>query len=620
MRPVDRNNKKRVLLLEDSSASIQRFDEAYNDLFRANDFTVPFDLDPCQECDEAYWRFIEYQAGYDVVICDFNLKGSGQLDGIGLALAFGKLATHFQRDIAPLIIGYSGITDLSTHEKFLAINNLVPSQVFSFEKPTFNLHDNTPLFLLKTAVVGDVQSLRERSVVPGTVMPPDVKQESQNIEPWKVEAIKSIFAGYDVCWIYPMKAGYSGAEMLYVRASRDACVTTSTKLFVVKFAHRDSEVRLDQEMQNYIDFAPLIRDSVPRLFGMFDALGDDRASQALLFEFEDIGAGDSNRPMNFAEVFFSDSKAWNETDCGDLATFGEESRVLRRKANKQVIALEESLRPWHLGQQKGIRPWRDSPTYRDGVFTDMNTLVSHVTRLFPVTQNQDLEIHSIDLSHFFPIFPPNSMIANPLHLLLSHDDKKNLGERNLACSIVHGDLHPRNILQRCDKKTWAIIDFEDVCLDGHVAMDMATMECKLKFWHADSVCWLNLGGAFLMECKLIDRTFELNGVTKPNVPALDSLKQYGAGNYAPDMHLLHERIFALREPFIERVLPSIRDGTGAWTVEREYYAALFWQTMRSFQWLTKPAPPPQQCRRDAVAQYAWLAACLAASVTCSIDD
>jgi hypothetical protein len=448
--------------------------------------TVDLDIDTQTSVTGAYWKFAAAPAEYLAAVVDLDLRATTQLDGIDLALSLVERRKR-AKSTTRILCWTSAVNeprlrsliDLVGGDGVIGVIDKAPPGEVLREL----IADNTGYFREKTLAFE--RTLRGA----GLSGPPRVtwKTGTDFLEAWAqknsvstglVETAVTALCGKALIGHAEVRAdvvppGFSGC--LPIRVVAPDRRSSSAKNYLLKLGppKADGRVRLLDEAKNYDEFAAAIKHAAPLLLGVFEWTASGNGVEARTFSalaYELIGSAEIRTPDFSGHILDSirneerRSELWVMTECMDRADsllkplggwYGEPTPVSTDPTSRLIRDLQRHLDEAEAILEK-VLPEQFSPGRR----------ATAVMRL-----------------------PPNDaadQIPNPL-AIARHLVSDGWRAAPVTAGTIHGDLNCRNIVRRGlgpreqDLSRWALIDFEDVAPQQHVLIDLATLECDLKF-------------------------------------------------------------------------------------------------------------------------------------------
>ena len=567
---------------------------------------IIFPTDP-SDARTVLWEFKANATSISGVILDLGLRPNepNKFDGLDLAIAIRRTAEMFGNKNMPIVAYSSSERALLSLVPFC---DIADSNIFLVPKAYPYEGEGTVAERVLTSLIsGDYSWFSEpraflekrrksTAVVVKIKRGLHVSPKGEHDDNWFSgfeKMLTNAFSTYDeVNYDYlqgkdgALRKGFSGATIFRITASRSANLA---KHFVVK-----AGTTLSTEIKNYWQFGDAIRNSIPNCFGLWTSDGIDLAV------FELVRPNVARTTFGYSPVDYSTTFSREAAEGSKRRDDETVCQAYSEKLDGRMNALTCALGGWH----ERLAETKESPRLRE-CYQNWNTTktgtvlgdaASRAKSLFGVDITCDADTVDAQVVGI----PAALRIPNPLHiadrLLESHS------ETLCATSVIHGDLHSGNILQR-DHQNWTLIDFEHVQATGHVPLDIATLECDFKFQKYPVGSYLNLAERFILECKLL-RSFRCSSSPNRLEEVVAASSELNHTAFSPACKLLELEVKSMRSSYLKTQClirnyqpPAIRE-----TLIRELHIALLLKSLECFTWYS-----------PLVAIHCWFAACLSAA-------
>jgi hypothetical protein len=561
-----------VLLVEDKNARTDNARGSNRSLAQKN---FGFELRPKKDVRSAYWEFLRLGPRCLAAIIDLQLQNDrlGNYDGIDLVLAFSRLSSELGPESGterPWLIGYTAESSSAVLGAFNVLRRNAPNILALLRKDVvlqpvevydalsrrdwnwFQQHDNPqPVlpgepatdFHWKPGGSGAVRILDGD----GALRFSEAADRIVDGNALLGGVCKQVFASYREVSVKPLPPGYSGALVVQIAANRMSASRSRTrgKLFLVKIrpiSLSAPEKSLRTEKVNFLAHAPKIKEHSPLLFGYFDDLVLDGVRyEYVVYELIDFLSNSTwtyHQQLESAVTSIKDKQPAEER---------LQRNIFEQDSYQYAKALFQSLANWHDEKLPKLPPVKSC--YSPVQLGDIKDKIKQHLPGFDPTDD------------FFPLSYLNIArdlsLRNPLPLaegiLEEHYPKLSFSR-----STIHGDLHSTNVLRQrppaghsAVNPHWMIIDFEDVN-PGHIAMDVATMECDLKFRWIDEKHRGDLVTRYKLELELAEHL-----LPTPNILAVSQklVEEQGSSTLSLPLRLLVVQLVQLRKAAFDRNWP-----------------------------------------------------------------
>jgi hypothetical protein len=586
--------QQRILIVEDKDPVIESFKAAIGN----TDISVKLEF--AKSIQEAYWAFVKDVKRLSAVIVDFQLgKGSergssAQYDGIDLALAFSQIARFHSVDI--WIVGYTGSSGPAV-ESFLKLRETNPEikglvlKDLNVDVPGLVLPDDLLIAIQERnlvvlnqwlekvkSVAGENGGLRQKVTQSWDLSSLSFRHTNQMCPVVDlIEALRpQLLSAYGEVTHIKTREGYSGCHVLFLKAKMND--QTDDRWFAVKVGDAKSEWLLRQEVTNFFTYAENIKGNVPLCFGLFEVNYGQQKFHSVLYELVGL-SGAGTMVEHFSRTLENQFAQLSKDPASSKSVLHDQTDKTQADAKSLFNALGEW---WHLKKgrpknTKSLKEWK-SPL-------DMTKLKNAAFSLWNCQHGETFPVRDLGTSS-------SVLLVNPIYFLETLTPA-----RLAACQragVVHGDLHCWNVVRHRENK-WMILDFEDVSANALLPIDVAALECDLKFRCLEGT---DLESKFRLELLLAEISTDAY-VREQATELLKVLKCSAAGMALGDF--VHERLVQVRRAAASTLWqqePSPREREGLLAL------ALLFRSLEMFGYLPRP-PAKMQC---------WLSACLAAGI------
>lgn len=432
----------------------------------------------------AYWALASRPGAHVAAIVDLDLnKQSSGLDGVDLILAMSQ--RHTRAGTKPIILcrtsagprprvaslfdlvssqALLGILDKESSETSEVLKALVDVDSAYFRRHTdqfrrtLKSHDTVPRPTIEWSNPGPI--VLGKSALKDSMAPEPVHLSAQAASEAITALCARAFPGYSSLGIQTLQGGYSGCLPIRVYVPD----REKPKNYLLKLSRpgEAGKALLLAEAENYDRCVGAIQNSAPLLMGLFEWQSDSRGSETFFALAYELVGFFSNQELNFSSHVLA-----RVTSGGRIRGRKVDRRTVSEELGDDLDSLFVPLAGWYRVHK--------APSVDSSVRL-LNDLRAHLAKAreasAPIKGTPPLD------------GPAKAVLPNPLDVAQQLIEHHGLLP-SVTAGTIHGDLSCRNVIRRGPQKgplsSWALIDFEDVAERQHVLMDVATLECDLKF-------------------------------------------------------------------------------------------------------------------------------------------